>query len=144
VVTSARCSSWRCCLSHLWLEFPAIYMGGQPRWSNGPFVSAVKVEHVSHWRLLAKEAQFRPAKLAALCGVSERHLQRIFKERLGCPPSKWLRALQCVMARELIREGHSNKAVAAELGFLRDAHFCREFKRHFGVSPQKFAAEGVG
>jgi AraC-like DNA-binding protein len=105
-------------------------------------VSAEKVEDVSRWQLLAKEAHFRPAKLAALCGVSERHLQRIFKERLGCPPSKWLRALRCGMARELITQGHSNKAVAAELGFLRDAHFCREFKRHFGVSPRKFAAEG--
>jgi AraC-like DNA-binding protein len=101
-----------------------------------------KIEHPSHWQLLAKEAQFSPAKLAALCGVSDRHLQRIFKRRFGCPPSKWLRALQCRIAQELIRQGHSNKAVAAELGFLRDAHFCREFKRHFGVSPQKFAGGG--
>jgi AraC-like DNA-binding protein len=88
---------------------------------------------------VAREADFKPARMAALCAMSERHLQRIFKKHLRCTPSHWLRDLQCRLARELISKGYSSKAAAAELKFATDAHFCREFKKIFGSSPQSFA-----
>ena len=106
-----------------------------------PIVSTNNSQLLSHWQSLARQAQFSPSKLAAICGFSERHLQRFFKKQFGCPPSKWLRDLQCRLAQELISKGYSNKTVAAELGFVRDTHFCREFKKHFGVSPQAFASK---
>ena len=93
----------------------------------------------AHWEILARQAEFKPAKMASLCGVSERHLQRIFKKQVGCAPRRWLRDLQCGLAKELIGQGYSSKAAAAELGFATEPHFCREFKKVFGVSPQKFA-----
>jgi len=43
------------------------------------------------------------------------------------------------MAKELIAQGYSNKAAASELKFASQSHFCREFKRVFGASPQTFA-----
>lgn len=43
------------------------------------------------------------------------------------------------LAKDLITRGYSSKAAAAELKFATDAHFCREFKRVFGASPQTFA-----
>ncbi len=88
---------------------------------------------------MAKEADFRPSKMAQLCSVSERHLQRIFKRQLHCTPSRWLRELQCRQARDLIAQGYSSKAAAAELKFATEAHFCREFKKVFGACPQSFA-----
>ena len=90
------------------------------------------------WKRIATEADFKSARMAALCGISERHLQRIFKERIGCAPSQWLRVPRCRLAKSLIIQGYSNKEVAAELGFLTNAHFCREFKKAFGMSPRKF------
>ena len=99
-----------------------------------------KIPSLSHWQRLARQAEFNPAKMASLCGVSERQLQRIFKKHLGSSPSKWLRALQCRLAEELVVQGYSNKAVAAALKFSTDAHFCREFKKIFGVPPQRFAS----
>ena len=99
-----------------------------------------KIPSIPELERMAKNADFNPAKMASFCGISERHLQRIFKEHLGSSPAKWLRALQCRLAQALIIEGYSNKAVAAELSFSTDAHFCREFKKFFGLSPQKFAA----
>jgi AraC-like DNA-binding protein len=99
-----------------------------------------KIPSLSHWQRLARQAEFNPAKMASLCGVSERQLQRIFKKHLGASPSKWLRALQCRLAEELVIQGYSNKAVAAALKFSTDAHFCREFKKIFGVPPQRFAS----
>ena len=96
------------------------------------------------WERLAVEAKFKPVELATLAGVSERHLQRIFKKYLQCTPARWLRELQCRLAKELISSGYSNKAAAAELHFATDAHFCREFKKYFGVSPQNFAPNHLG
>jgi AraC-like DNA-binding protein len=43
------------------------------------------------------------------------------------------------MAKQLIAQGYSNKAAAAELKFSSESHFCREFKKVFGTSPQTFA-----
>jgi AraC-like DNA-binding protein len=91
------------------------------------------------WECLAHEAGFRLGKMAVLRGVSQRHLQRIFKRQFRCCPRKWLRELRCQEARRLIAQGYSSKAAAAELNFATGAHFCREFKRVFGVSPQRFA-----
>ena len=103
-------------------------------------MSPAKIPSILDLQRLAKSADFKPAKMACLCGISERHLQRVFKEQFGSTPGKCLRALQCNLAQALIIEGYSNKAVAAELSFSTDAHFCREFKKCFGVPPQKFAA----
>jgi AraC-like DNA-binding protein len=96
------------------------------------------------WERVAKEAQFKPTKMALLCAVSERHLQRVFKKYLQRSPSQWLRELQCRLAKDLISKGYSSKAAAAELNFATDAHFCREFKKVFGVSPQRFAPNHLG
>ena len=96
------------------------------------------------WERMAREADFRPAKMASLCSISERHLQRIFRKYLQCTPSYWLRDLQCRLAKELISQGYSSKAAAAELKFATEAHFCREFKKIFGASPQNYAPNHVG
>ena len=97
------------------------------------------------WEWIARRAEFKPSKMATLCAMSERHLQRIFKKHLKQTPSQWLRELQCRLAKQLISQGYSSKAAAAELNFATDAHFCREFKKVFGMSPQSFApAHGIG
>jgi AraC-like DNA-binding protein len=93
---------------------------------------------ILQWQRMAKEAEFNCTKLAWLCGVSERHLQRIFRKHVGCSPHKWLRDLQCRLAKDLILRGYSSKAAAAELKFSTPAHFCREFKKAFGAAPQTF------
>lgn len=71
--------------------------------------------------------------------MSERQLQRVFKKHLQRTPSQWLRELQCHLAKQLISQGYSSKAAAAELNFATGAHFCREFKKVFGTPPQSFA-----
>ncbi len=103
-----------------------------------------KVVRTQDWEQVAKQAEFKPAKMATLCSMSERHLQRIFKKHLQRTPSQWLRELQCRLAKQLISQGYSSKAAAAELNFATDAHFCREFKKIFGTPPQSFApAHGI-
>jgi AraC-like DNA-binding protein len=96
------------------------------------------------WQRLARQAEFKPARLALLCSMSERQLQRIFKKSFNSTPRLWLRKLQCQMAKGLIARGYSTKAAAAELNFATEAHFCREFKKVFGASPQCFGPNQLG
>ena len=115
-----------------------------PAASTKPWSMALVPRSTSDWERLAKEAAFRSAKMASLCSVSERHFQRLFKKHLGCSPTQWLRMLQCRLAKELISQGYSSKAAAVELKFATNSHFCREFKKVFGVSPQSFAPNHLG
>jgi len=96
------------------------------------------------WERLAREAQFSAAQMAALLRISERHLQRLFKKKMRCSPSCWLRELKCRMGKELISRGYTSKGAAAELEFATVAHFCREFKKVFGAPPQSFAPSRLG
>src|SRR5581483_4697036 len=94
---------------------------------------------IQKWEALARQADFRPAKMAVLCLVSHRQLQRHFEQHHQTTPRKWLRKLQCRMAKQLISQGYSSKAVALDLKFSNPTHFCREFRKVFGAPPQSFA-----
>src|SRR5262249_10150236 len=96
------------------------------------------LSRISNWEELAREARFEPSNMAALCPTSLRHLERFFTIQFNKTPSEWARELKCRLARQLIAEGWSNKAVAAELHFGNESHLCHEFKRFFGASPQTF------
>jgi len=98
-----------------------------------------KLLTMKEWEEVARKADYNPGKMAALCSISERQMQRLFQQHVKCTPSRWLRDLQCRLAKQLISQGYSNKAVAAELKFSSQSHFCREFKKVFGTSPQNFA-----
>jgi AraC-like DNA-binding protein len=92
------------------------------------------------WESVAEQADFQPAKMANLCRISIRQLERFFNEKFDKTPSGWLRELQCMRAKNLLAEGYTNKAAAMELKFASQSHFCREFKKVFGTSPQAFAS----
>ena len=99
---------------------------------------------IEQWEQVAREAEFNAAKMASLCSISERQLQRLFRRHLHCTPSHWLRELQCRLAKDLIVQGYSNKAAANALKFANESHFCREFKKFFGTSPQSLAPPHSG
>ncbi len=99
---------------------------------------------IRDWEALAREANFRPAAMAALCPCSLRQLERFFLDHFHKNPVRWTQELRCRLARQLIAQGWTNKAVAAELGFRDNAHLCHEFKRVYGVAPQAFGPSYQG
>lgn len=98
-----------------------------------------RLTRIQDWEKLAAEAKFHPAVMAAMCPVSLRQLERFFSEQFRQSPGKWSRELKCRLARELVAKGWSNKAIVSELGFGNESHLCHEFKRVYGVSPQRLA-----
>ena len=98
-----------------------------------------RLVRIQDWEALAKEAKFRPEAMAALCPTSLRTLERFFADNFNKTPGEWARHARCRMARQLISEGWCNKAVVEALHFGNQSHLCHEFKRVYGVSPQRFA-----
>ncbi len=94
---------------------------------------------IKDWESLAKKADFEPGKMAALCPISLRQLERYFTKEFHKTPGGWVKELKCRLAQEMIARGFTTKAVAVELKFANESHFCHEFKKVYGVAPQTFA-----
>ncbi len=76
--------------------------------------------------------------LAAIAGVSARHLQRLFAEHLGTTIEKYVFSLRLDRGRELLRQSTlSVLAVAIASGFASASHFSRAYKTKFGASPRE-------
>jgi AraC-like DNA-binding protein len=98
-----------------------------------------RLDRIRNWAALAADAGYDAASMAALAPSSLRQLERYFIEKFGKTPRKWLRELQCHLARELIQRGYSNKAAVNALQFTNESEFCRVFKKVCGVPPQHFS-----
>jgi AraC-like DNA-binding protein len=96
---------------------------------------------IPNWEALARQADFEPGKMAALCLISLRQLERHFAVIFHTTPREWARNVQFRLALELLGRGYSTKAIAAELKFGSESHFCHEFKKLYGVSPQSFSLQ---
>ncbi len=95
--------------------------------------------NVADWEKLASDAAYEPETMAWHCSVSLPELKRFFQLQIGQSPAAWIRHVKCKKAATLISAGYSSKAAAEKLGFASAAHFCHEFKKVYGVSPQAFA-----
>jgi AraC-like DNA-binding protein len=87
---------------------------------------------------LAQTANYDANKLARLCGISVRQLQRYFRRRFQHSPQNWLDDLRMLAAQKLLLSGDSVKKVAIELGFKHTSHFCRQFKYRNNMTPSEF------
>jgi len=53
-------------------------------------------------------------------------------------PMAWANVRRLVRARQLIDSGEPIAGVAADLGFVDQAHFTKRFKAVFGVTPARW------
>ena len=87
---------------------------------------------------LASQSNYQPVKMARLCRISLRQLERMFKVESGCTPRQWLRTQRLNNALLLLRKAASVKQVAYSLAYAQIPQFCREFKTRFGITPKEF------
>jgi len=104
---------------------------------NASCESASEQKVADEWKRLARTADFKVTRLAAVAGVSPRTLQRQFKAEYGITVSEWLKTVRLREAGERIQAGDRVKAVAMDLGYKQLSHFSREFKRAYGLPPTR-------
>lgn len=77
--------------------------------------------------------------LAQECQISEVYFRRLFCARMGVSPKQYVLSLRLRRAKQLLAEGNLKIwAVADACGFETDAHFCRSFQKHLGMSPSEY------
>jgi AraC-like DNA-binding protein len=78
-------------------------------------------------------------QLAKRAGMSASHYAHRFSSVVRISPKRFLREARLERARTLLMEsGTRASQVATRLGFDSPAHFTREFKRRFGVTPSHY------
>jgi AraC-like DNA-binding protein len=85
---------------------------------------------------------FEPTTLAQAgraLGVSPAHLVRCFTRTFGIAPHQYVLARRIGAARARLLGGEPIALVAAGVGFYDQAHFNRQFKRHVGTPPGRYA-----
>src|SRR6266545_1771199 len=107
-----------------------------------PAARAIKsrLTGVRNWIAVAEKSHYNAKKLAAMCGVSLRQLERYFKASIGQSPQDWMNDERMQEAQRLIAKGWTVKETAFFLGFKQVSHFCRVFKRTTGLTPTSFAS----
>lgn len=82
------------------------------------------------------EAPLSRRAMAALASVSERHLDRMFRDKRGFSFSQQYRLIRITHARRLLRQSPLTiSEIAAATGFANAAHFARVYRTLFGRSP---------
>lgn len=81
-------------------------------------------------------------ELAALCGISRRHLARAFRQETGTTISDHIARRRLDRAKGMLRgSAMPIKRIAAELGFAQTSAFSAAFRAGTGVSPRTFRRE---
>jgi AraC-like DNA-binding protein len=89
---------------------------------------------------LADVADYKVSKMAALCGLSIRQLQRDFRRYQGCSPQMWLSEQRMRVAQVRLLAGEPVKVVALDLGFKHVPNFCEWFKSVSGMTAKEFVS----
>ncbi len=77
--------------------------------------------------------------LAAAAGVSQRQLNRLFREKLGRSTMDYYRTLRLDKAQNLLRNSPLTLTeIALASGFSSSAHFSRSYAKQFGHPPSSF------
>jgi AraC-like DNA-binding protein len=86
----------------------------------------------------------RIEQLAALSGIQERTLQRLFNRYVGAPMRWVIKRYRIYEAIEYLNAGKSVAwtRLAQDLGYFDQAHFINDFRKFVGCSPSAYASRG--
>ena len=82
------------------------------------------------------------AEAGSVLHASPAHLVRGFSRAYGIAPHRYLTARRIDAARPRLLGGEPVASVAAAVGFHDQPHFTRQFRRHVGITPARYAVSG--
>lgn len=90
------------------------------------------------------ERSFTTRELAEIAGISEAYLKRLFNERFGMPPKKYMIRMRINHASELLCLGHYTVTEVAEMSGFSDVYFfSRQFKAYTGLTPTEYSLRSL-
>jgi AraC-like DNA-binding protein len=84
------------------------------------------------------------AEAGSALGASASHLVRCFSRTFGIAPHQYVLARRIDAARKRLLAGEAVASVAVGVGFYDQAQFTRQFRRHVGTTPGRYARSGAG
>jgi len=103
------------------------------------FAPAAQNGNVRRAVLIMEQHMSAPISVAAIAkrvGLSQRQLQRAFREAFGHGPNAHATMLRLERARSLLERGDESVAsIALACGFTDQAHFAKRFRDNYGASP---------
>jgi transcriptional regulator GlxA family with amidase domain len=82
--------------------------------------------------------------LAREASLSKFHFQRLFKEKYGLTPIRYLQFLRIDQAKKLLRKGYPVTVVCGEVGFDSVPTFSKLFKTITGKMPSAYLVKKAG
>jgi AraC family transcriptional regulator len=84
------------------------------------------------------------AEIAGECGMSTRHLARVFKERTGVALGEFIAQRRIALAKQLLAEGGWRiKEISWRCGFRSTSAFSAAFRAAVGVTPRDYREGGA-
>jgi AraC-like DNA-binding protein len=107
-----------------------------PRNSNLNPGQIGRVESAAHYFRENLRKSLSVAQVAAYHGLCPAHFSTLFHRHYGVTPRSFLNGTRLRSAVRLLRESALTvKEIAAEVGFVDAAHFCKAFKKVHACSP---------
>lgn len=98
-------------------------------------IDRVKADLARPWRV---------DDMAAVLGVTSGQLRRLFAVNGSPPPQRLLADLRLSTAAALLRDPSLRvKDVTMRIGIADGSHFCRAFRRRYGMSPIEFQSRAL-
>jgi AraC-like DNA-binding protein len=98
-------------------------------------IDRVKADLARPWRV---------EDMAAVLGITSGQLRRLFAESGSVPPQRLLADLRLSTAAALLRDPSLRvKDVTLRIGITDGSHFCRAFRRRYGMSPIEFQSRAL-
>lgn len=94
---------------------------------------------ISYIHTFYYETDINVDRISSYVGIDRSYLYRLFKEKMGISPKKYIVEYKLKTAAKLLKEtGLSVGQVALSAGFDDQLYFSTAFKNHYGVSPTKY------
>ena len=98
-----------------------------------------RLSHVLAQLLSAPQQAWNMDSLAELAAMSRANFMRVFQQKIGMAPGKFLTQLRLQQAALLLNQSQKSVlAVALDVGYQSEAHFSKAFKSAYGMSPSQY------
>jgi len=93
-------------------------------------ISKIKKDTAASWDIHA---------LALLVNLSPSRFRHLFKQETGTGPAQYLKDVRLLRAEKMLRTTFlSIKQILKQVGITSNAHFVRDFRRKYGMTPTTY------